>query len=1159
MSARVVAVAYVTPIGSNPAQIDYRLVGGHGCEAGVSVAQVEYHTEEHERPLVWAGGGLGEVGITAGARFGEGDVERARALVNGFDPRTGEQLVEPKLGIYEDAKVNVGALVRAVQAVAAEADVEVNEVLRTMEARGVFARLEKAYAARGDIATIRADEAGRVVDSAGLDPERVWGDGVFAAAYGNLFETRQVTKSVDGRDVLVEEVVPRRQVVGNLGYDVSFTLPKSYSLLLAFADAGEAREIEDVYARNMGRTFDWLEASTAYGMRGKHGGGRSAETVATSGFLGWAMTHRAARPVGEATHGDPHWHVHVTIANMAKGTDGKWSTVAAGGRDLMRHAPAVDHTLKALVRHELAARYGIEFARSERTGAWEVAAISDAALMEFSKRGQSIEAMLAELGLDAESATSAQERLAKAKTRQAKEGTDLSDEDLRASWQAQARAAGIDPDQVRDDALTPAPTTAGRGTSSSPRDGETAQLGPLERAHAEGRDLTDDERVEVITAAFLNPETGLTSGRRRFSTVDAIAAAADALPGGAASIEEIEDLTKRALTASGIVPLAGVLASVRDPRRNLAASHMQHADRYTTADVVAAEKAILGAAARARHDDDAPHVRVETVDLAVGVTEAAQGFALSEEQARIVTALTTSGKAVEYVIGPPGTGKTTLMRAARTAWEAEGLTVAGAATAAVAAQNLATESGIASRSVAQWVHAIHAEPGAVLREVDVLVVDEANLTDDRDRAVLYAEAERCGTKVVEVGDPKQLRGVGCGSSFGYAAATYGAHALTVNRRQELEDERAAIAALREGRYVDGLSIWADKGHVIITRDGEAAAVAMAAEWMRQRANAPDARTEMHGVVMLAATNERVTRLNEAAHAIRTATGELGHAHTYARRLGDQVTFAEGDYVLVRRNDRDQRHHSGDDVLNGTRAHATHISPDGAVTITWTSEDTDGHTPRTATLPAEFIAAGGLELGYAMTTHKAEGLTVGGRDGSWTHADGSTQRGTVLVDPTGADNPGLYVALSRHKATVKLYAGLDALEDQQTLYQRGMPKDDYERLQRGIDALAGTMRATETNPNDTPTLVDRGGVPAKTPAPTEPAAADRLERIKAKIAALKNQHAPANSGSGDRVRKSVATGREKARAERDQAQRDQPRRAHLTEDGPRGPRQSGPRM
>jgi hypothetical protein len=69
-------------------------------------------------------------------------------------------------------------------------------------------------------------------------------------------------------------------------------------------------------------------------------------------------------------------------------------------------------------------------------------------------------------------------------------------------------------------------------------------------------------------------------------------------------------------------------------------------------------------------------------------------------------------------------------------------------------QNLATESGIESRTVAQWLHHLdHDDRG--LAGISVLVLDGANLTDDRAR--LYDAAAAAGTKVVESGTRR-----GCG-------------------------------------------------------------------------------------------------------------------------------------------------------------------------------------------------------------------------------------------------------------------------------------------------------------------------------------------------------------------------------------------------------------
>ena len=78
-----------------------------------------------------------------------------------------------------------------------------------------------------------------------------------------------------------EQMVPRRVVVGNnLGYDVSFTRPKSYSLLLAFRPRGHCRRRGGRLHRGGGRTFGWLERQCADGMRGHYGDGQSAATVA---------------------------------------------------------------------------------------------------------------------------------------------------------------------------------------------------------------------------------------------------------------------------------------------------------------------------------------------------------------------------------------------------------------------------------------------------------------------------------------------------------------------------------------------------------------------------------------------------------------------------------------------------------------------------------------------------------------------------------------------------------------------------------------------------------------------------------------------------------------------------------------------------------------
>lgn len=125
--------------------------------------------------------------------------------------------------------------------------------------------------------------------------------------------------------------------------------------------------------------------------------------------------------------------------------------------------------------------------------------------------------------------------------------------------------------------------------------------------------------------------------------------------------------------------------------------------------------------------------------------------------------------------------------------------------------------------------------------------------------------------------------------------------------------------------------------------------------------------------------------------------------------------AVGDLVLITRNDYQRG------VLNGTRATVTSLDPStptdsragtGTATVAGciglrTSEN------RAVTVPLHWLADGRLEHGYALTCHKAQGLTV-------EHA---------LVYGTGAlSQQSGYVAMSRGRSSNHLYTALDADND-----------------------------------------------------------------------------------------------------------------------------------
>lgn len=1046
------------------------------------------HVDGRERPLRWIGRGLAEVGLRAGDELTPEQFDLARALMQGKDPRTGETLVEPKLAVPDDAKVASAPLVRAVEEVASEADVSVEEVLgHKSTLLKWFAAAKRAVSSYGEAARMRADQAGAIAEAVAyrgepndtsavsgkrfahagnLTFDQIWGDGVFAQAEANLFETVTETHA-DG--TVTETRQPRRAVVGNAGYGIDLGAPKSYSVLLAFAEPDLAAKLEDIYLEQAKRAFAWLEDLAAYGMRGHHGDGVSATTVQGSGFLGWMMVHRSARPVPGAEVGDPHWHVHFTIANMTRGQDGKWSTIAAGGRDLMRHVATLDHLFQALVRHELNVQFGIQFERNARTGLWETVGIPDHTLRRFSKRHSDIQQMLAKLGFDPATASRQQQRIAEQQTRGRKtETATATDETLQQLYQAEEQAAGYLPEdhmrRVFANQARPAQTSS--MTGRWPADDNV-----VPRVPADARGAS----VEEIATLLLDPDTGLTAHSRRFSRADALMRVADALPAGSVSPEVVESLTDAVLLHAGFLRLPDYERLVEGPdgeKAFLAAEHMANAQTYTTGDVVEAEKVILRAA-EASHDDQlSTRVDDTVVGMAADVVEAVK-HPLDDEQREALRRLVTSGRAVDTVEGGPGSGKTTMMLAVRVAYEAAGYVVAGAATQAVAAQKLQSGSGIPSDTVASLGQRIDGGDPGVLRGVDVLVLDEANLTEDRDRARLYAQAAATGTKIIEIGDSHQLRGVGIGSLFAHIHRIVGGAELRNNRRQAAEDERDAIAAWRDGRYTAAVSVWQGKGRFVPTERAEDSTAAMLAQWWEQRQGAPDAHTEIRGLVMLCATNEQVQRLNTAAQEIRRVQGELGAGRTYQVAGQGPVRFYVGDHVLLRVNDRTGQHTAGGTtVFNGYRGVIQDIADDGKVLVEWQQETADGdmHTHHATVLPS-YLALGGVELGYAMTVHKSEGLTVGDKNGLWQRPDDNVHQGTVLFDIVGAANPAAYVAISRHVGELYVFGSLEGLETHDEGYLLGKPRSSQETLDRAIARLAQRARATAEHGDDRPVVVD----------------------------------------------------------------------------------------
>ncbi|WP_244229869.1 MobF family relaxase [Kitasatospora albolonga] len=1076
--------------------------------------QVDYHLDASERPLVWIGGGLAEFDIVPGSTLAPEQFPAARRLMHGEDPRTGQTLVKPKLAIAPAAKLPAAPLVRAIRRAAAERGVPLASLLDSKRKQDAVRRMESQLKRFGESHRVPVSTVLKLADAVGIDAVDLYGEEVVekavAAEAGGRLDARALLRAVEARaaetgqqpadlfkaksmkrryaqvegegarrfrdlpmDVReavamakaaglapgnvwdVEEIkaalLEGRVQVGNFGADVTLDLAKSQSAILAYAPEEIAAQVEGIYTAAGRESIGALERWTAYAMRGHHGDGDEAEKVETSGFSGWMMVHRAARPVNGAPYGDPHFHLHFTLANMVKGDDGKWSTMASGGRDLHRHTRATQSLMNARIRRELTDTFGISFRRDERTGAWEIAAIPEATIRLFSKRDAQVRDLLTKLGIDYDKATTRERTAASTASKAAKNGeaAGVEDDVLRAYWQAEGRAAGDDPDAIAASAM-------------------------------QQSRLDQNPSLDEVCAQVFDPKSGLTAHAKEFTHAAAIAAVLDTLPYGVADADEAEQLTNSVLRQAGY-------AVQLNPK---GAQHFTHADRYTTADVVAAETLIVSETTN-RLNEHAAVVTSDTVDMTLSTAEAQHGgtFAFSDEQRAVLERLLTAGHGIDAVVGIAGSGKTTIMNTARQAWEAHGLVIAGASTAAVAAANLRAEAGIESRTLASWLTNVR-NGGPGLTGVDVLVLDEAAMCDDRDIAELLTHAAMTRTKIVGIGDPKQLHSPGIGGSFAAVHHIVGGLSLNENFRQRDAIERRALELWRDDDRVEALRTFAGTGRVHALADKDVTLAAMLTVWADKRAAHTDDHTAVQQLLMLAATNEIVEELNIGARALRKATGDLtGPEHAYALPGGGELTLSIGDQVLLRVNDYRGKKSRGEneDVLNGYRGIVRAVDEDRRVLVEWREKTEDGHRDVAEWVDPDYIAQGGLSLGYAITGHKSQGLSVQ----------------EALVYGPGAQANALYTMMSRDKAESHLFLPLAVYETDADRARHGKALTEQEQLDR---AVAGLCREIENGTEERLILTElpKSAVPAhvrqvvadlpipRAPGAGEPHGADALE-------------------------------------------------------------------
>lgn len=824
---------------------------------------------------------------------------------------------------------------------------------------------------------------------AGEAPGQWLGAGAPALGLRGEVRAQDLMRLLEGRDPLRDEPLGRVHPGQERrpGYDLTFRAPKSVSLLFALGEGEVSREVKQSHEEAVRAALGYLEREAAFSRRRGLGG---MVPVRGEGFVAAAFQHRTSRA------GDPLLHHHVLVANLVRDGQGRWG--ALDGRLIYTHAKTAGYLYQTELRAQLSRRLGVRWTPVVR-GTAEVKGISAEVIRAFSRRRSEILVRMAERGES--SARAAQ--VAALATRRAKDHG-VQPEGLLPEWRARAAALGLTPE-----------TLAGIVGRSEP-------------------ELLTEKAVTQAIAELAAP-TGLTAHTSTFTRRDVIRALCEQLgpAGDAAAIETVADvfLATPTVLALRTIPAPGSRAVIRIASGRVVPAIPDEC-RFTTQEMLATERAVIeGCLERNARRRIAPEEREVTLKLADGsyvvecrpkpVAEAVVAAAigarpsLSAEQREMVRRLTTSDDSVMMVRGHAGTGKTSALDACRHVWERSGRTVIGCALSGRAAAELQAGAGIEAVTIDRLLLDFVEYRDEILPRGDaVLVVDEAGMVGTRLLGRLLAAAAAEDATVVLVGDDRQLPEIDAGGAYRGLCERLGSIELTENIRQREEWERQALILLREGRSHEALAAYVEHGRVVLGPSGDSVRAHLVVDWWaaEQSGNGDN--------VMVALRRADVRELNERARALRVAAGEV-KGPTLALSTGE---FAVGDRLVTTRNRRSLG------VVNGSRGTVVAVDEQSrtlTVHLDGLRRDEPG---RVTVLPAEYLKAGHLTHGYAITGHKAQGMTA--------------DRAFVLGDEAIYREWG-YVALSRGRAENRLYVVAGELEPTDDSGHARIPRTPSERL------------------------------------------------------------------------------------------------------------------
>jgi conjugative relaxase-like TrwC/TraI family protein len=614
------------------------------------------------------------------------------------------------------------------------------------------------------------------------------------------------------------------------GIDVTFSAPKSVSVVWALGDPWQREQIEEAHAKAVERSMEYLKERVPVVRR--RFSGQVAEEQAKD-VIATAYRHTSARGVSGAEAPDPQLHTHVVISGAVREDD---RIVAVASRPVFRGLREVGAFYRSALAEELAAQgYPIEQGTGKDGKYFEIAGVPTELRNAFSKRHREIahaaERFRAKHGRAPERGEirdiALENRRAKALTTRG---------DLQRAWTQTGERHGFGADEAVHLVGAHQPASPERGIEQRIEatltertaifDAGLLRAVALEQSAGE---LAPDEAI-ALTQAMVGERRIITSEGGRMTTLtiraqeQAIERRADILsePAG-------RDVGEPARAAASR-EVAECIGAPLSPEQQNALRDLTGPERLAVlvGPAGTGKGGVIDAAAR--------------VEIAAG---------------REVLGIAVSGSTAERL---------------------------GADSPALDGRTL-TLDALVARADSRRVE---------VDARTTVFLDEAGMVDHERMDAITGLIERSGAKLIAVGDGKQLPSIGPGGMFDRLALHAPTAELEEVRRTSDPDERKAWAALRAGEPERAMAHYQARGQLFFTDTRDQAGEAAVQRWaqltetreIRGVALIADASN-----IEIDRLNARAQHLRAERGELGRDEAPLPHQH-YGLREGDLIAFTK---------------------------------------------------------------------------------------------------------------------------------------------------------------------------------------------------------------------------------------------------------------------------